>query len=104
VSKIFEPQDEYERVLVEMVELHRRKAHDYGTLDDPYNNLRASVDFGIPPWVGCMLRCNDKMQRVKAFIEKGKLLNESLEDNLMDMAVYPILALVLLREGAAQTS
>ena len=66
---------------------------------DPFANVRASEAFGIPGWVGAALRGNDKMKRIQAFALKGALANESLEDSLRDLAVYVIIALVLLEEG-----
>lgn len=89
---------DYLALLEGMREMHLRKAADYGTDDDPMNNLRASVAFGIPAWVGAALRANDKMKRVQAFATKGVLANESIDDSLMDLAAYALLALVLLRE------
>ncbi len=85
-------------VLEELAVIHRVKAADYGT-EDPLTNLRNSSEFGIPDWVGCMLRANDKMRRIKSMAIKGKLANESLEDSLLDLASYSILGLILFRES-----
>lgn len=94
---------EFLRILDEMRELHQRKAADYGRGQDPFANVRASAEFGIPAWVGVMVRAGDKLHRVKSFIHNGSLKNESLEDSLQDLAAYAIIALVLFREqqGAA---
>ena len=67
-------------------------------MEDPLTNLRNSTEFGIPNWIGCLLRANDKMRRIKSMAIKGKLLNESLEDSLLDLASYAILGLILFRE------
>lgn len=91
----------FHQILVELAELHDRKQADYGIATDPFANVRASSDFGIKPWVGAMLRGNDKMQRIKSFIANGNLKNESLEDSLRDLAVYCIIALVLREEENA---
>lgn len=88
----------YLALLDELRALHLRKAADYGTDADPLANLRASAELGIPPWVGCMLRLRDKWSRVQAFVKKGKLTNEPIDDNLADMAAYCLLALRLYRE------
>lgn len=45
-----------------------------------------------------MIRANDKMTRVKNMAKKGYLANESVEDSLLDIAVYAIIALILYRE------
>lgn len=94
----------FHRVLREMAETHDRKQADYGRVDDPFANVRASADFGIPGWVGCMVRANDKMARIKTaamqVVAGGDttLANESLEDSLLDLANYAVIGLVLLRQ------
>ena len=91
--------ERFHTILVELAELHDRKQADYGRGSDPFANIRASHEFGIEPWVGAMLRLNDKVTRVKSMILNGRLANESLEDSLRDIAVYSIIALVLWEEG-----
>jgi hypothetical protein len=91
----------YLKLLGDMRELHIRKAADYGRGADPFANVRASADFGIPAWVGVMIRANDKVHRIKSFLANGNLKNESVEDSLMDLAAYSLIALVLYREGQA---
>lgn len=93
-----EPDDEYLKILEEMREMHRKKAADYGG-NTGTDNLRASAEFGIAPWLGAVLRMNDKVTRIKSLTKNGRLENESLEDSLMDIAAYAILSLVLYREG-----
>lgn len=88
----------YLKLLDEMKELHCRKAADYGRGQDPLANVRAGADFGVPAWVGVMIRANDKMHRIKSFLANGSLKNESVEDSLKDMAAYALIALVLYRE------
>jgi len=81
---------------------HNLKQRDYGTDDDPFANVRAGEAFGIPAWVGCMIRANDKMRRIMAFARKGELSNESLRDSLMDLAVYSLIGIVLLEQEQKQ--
>jgi hypothetical protein len=89
----------FHAVLKEMGDTHDRKQQDYGTDGDPFANIRASREFGVSPWVGAYIRLNDKITRIKSFIKKGNLANESLEDSLIDIATYAAIALVLYREG-----
>jgi len=102
IDLAYEPDEgghpEYLKLLDEMRELHIKKAADYGRLSDPFANVRASADFGMPAWVGVMVRAGDKMHRIKSFIANGSLRNESVEDSLKDLAAYALIALVLLRE------
>ncbi len=90
----------YLQLLEEMKALHLRKAADYGRADDPLANLRKSREVGIDPCLGAWLRAKDKVQRIDSFFLKGTLTNESLEDSLLDLAAYCLLALTLRREEA----
>lgn len=86
-------------ILEEMAALHEKKASDYGLGKDVLANCRGSEEFGIPAWIGVVMRMNDKMTRLKSFAQKGVLANESAEDSLLDMARYSLIALILMREG-----
>ena len=88
----------YLRLLSEMAELHCKKAADYGSDQDPLANIRASEEIGIPAWKGAWLRAKDKVQRIDAFCCRGILVNDSVDDSLMDLAAYSLIALVLLQE------
>lgn len=90
--------ERFHEILRELGELHDRKQADYGTDNDPFANIRASAEFGIRPVLGAILRANDKVNRIKIWILKGALKNESIEDSLRDNAVYNIIALVLLEQ------
>jgi len=85
-------------ILDEIEELHDKKQQDYGRVSDPYANVRASEDFGIPGWVGTIVRANDKMRRLQKFSQDQSLVNESVEDSLLDLATYAIIALDLYRQ------
>ena len=89
---------EFHKILAELGELHSKKQQDYGSNSDPFANIRDSQEFGVKPWLGAFIRMNDKVRRLKEFAKKGTLANESVEDSLMDLASYAIIALVLFRE------
>ena len=97
-QEVMKETDQFYAIISDMADLHRKKGADYGTDEDPLANLRATSGFGIPPWVGAVMRANDKIIRMQSFINKGKLENESLEDSLVDCANYFVLALQLYRE------
>jgi len=82
--------------------LHDRKQADYGRSDDPFANVRASEDFGIAGWVGAVVRANDKMRRLQAAARGSQMKNESVEDSLLDLAVYAVIALLLFQEENEQ--
>jgi hypothetical protein len=84
--------------LTKAAALHLKKQADYGQVDDPLANVRGSKEWGIPPWVGAMVRGNDKVRRLQTFAQKGALENESVEDSFLDLCVYAIIGLVLYEE------
>jgi len=84
--------------LEQIAELHSLKQADYGVGEDPFANIRASQDFGVPPWVGAVIRLNDKVTRIKSFVQNGTLKNESVADSLLDISVYALIALILFEE------
>ena len=88
----------FETIVGEMIRLHDRKQKDYGSKKDPFKNVRSSESFGVPGWLGAVIRANDKMTRLKTFALTGSLANESVEDSLIDLANYAVIALVLYRE------
>jgi hypothetical protein len=82
-------------------EIHRKKSSDYGCPSgtDPLANIRNGARFvGIPAWKGAMVRLSDKVTRLASYNATGRLENESLEDNLIDLASYSLLALLLHQE------
>ena len=81
--------------------MHDRKQADYGRDDDPFYNIKQSAHWGVEPWQGAMMRADDKMGRIRNLAANGgELVNESIEDSLMDIAVYALIALVLRDEEA----
>jgi len=88
----------FHEILKELGDLHDLKQNDYGRGDDPFANLRASTEWGIRPWIGALVRLNDKVRRLQSFALKGSLANESVKDSLLDISVYSAIALVLYEE------
>ncbi len=86
-------------ILYKLGRLHDKKQKDYGTDADPFNNIRSSAkEWGIPAWVGAMLRATDKVRRLQKFADKGELANESVIDAFDDLAVYAVIARVMYEE------
>ena len=88
----------FHEIIKELGELQDKKQADYGRDNDPFANVRASEEWGVPAWVGVMIRLTDKVRRLQRFAQRGLLMNEGAEDSLRDIAVYAIIALVLLEE------
>jgi hypothetical protein len=95
---------EFERVIQEVLEMHRRKGADYGTDEDFFANVSASGNWGIAPWVGAMMRANDKVVRLQAAAKGSTLKNEGIEDSLIDIATYAIIAVCLFRRQTASAN
>jgi hypothetical protein len=90
---------EFLKILKEIGDLHKKKGADYGVEDDIFLNIRQSMDWGVQPWVGAMVRAGDKVVRLKAAAMGSDLENEGVEDSLIDLAAYSIIALALYREN-----
>ncbi len=91
--------ERFKAILKRISDTHDKKQADYGTSEDPFANISASTEFGIEPWVGTVLRMNDKMTRIRSFIKNGTLKNESIQDSLLDICVYAAIALVKYEES-----
>jgi hypothetical protein len=87
-------------LLEQMADLHSRKNANYAG-DDPLSNLKRCQVLNIPPLLGVLVRLQDKWSRIEQ-LAKGQpdLVGESLEDTLMDSAIYALLAIVLMREAS----
>lgn len=90
--------EKFHRILRDLGHLHDRKQADYGKVDDPFANVRAAEEWGVPEWVGAMIRATDKVRRLQTYARRGTLANEGVEDAFMDLAVYAVIALVLFEE------
>jgi len=78
--------------------LFDRKNQDYAKETDPFHNVRSANSWGVDPWVGVMIRLEDKVHRLHTFAKKKKLNNESAQDSLRDISVYALIALALYEE------
>ena len=79
--------------------LHDAKQADYGMEDDPFYNVRRGAEeWGVRPWVGAMMRLNDKVKRLQAYARKGSLANEPPSESFLDIAVYALIAHILQEE------
>jgi uncharacterized protein YqgQ len=86
-------------LLEEMADLHGRKNSNYASPTDPLSNLRRCQALGISPLMGILVRLQDKWSRIENLVRGvPDEVGESLEDTLMDNAVYSLLAIILIRE------
>lgn len=89
-------------IVQEMIDLHDKKQSDYGRDTDPFANVRGSVEWDMPAWVGAMVRAQDKIRRLQQYNKKGTLANEGARDAFMDLAVYAVIALCLWEEEVGE--
>jgi len=91
---------DFYKLLEQMADLHSRKNHDYAGESDPLKNLRACERLNLKPFLGVLVRLQDKWSRLEEFVNSGQLMvkNESVIDTLMDNAVYSLLAIILYKE------
>jgi hypothetical protein len=84
--------------LLDIENPHPSSRRYYGADHDPFANIRSSMDFGTPGWIGAFIRLNDKIIRIKNFAKRRQLANESVEDSMRDIAVYALIGLVMYEE------
>lgn len=89
----------FDALLEHVREIHNAKNSDYASDADPLSNFRKSEALGIPAWKGILVRMGDKWSRIEQLASGKTPKNESLEDSLIDNAVYSLLAVLALRES-----
>jgi hypothetical protein len=92
----------FHALLKQIGDLHDKKQQDYGRGTDAFANVRASQEFGVASWIGCMIRAQDKLKRLQTYAQKGTLANEGVEDSFLDLAVYALIGLILFRESTEE--
>lgn len=86
----------FNKVVEEILALHDKKNADYGTKENPLNNLQECTRLGLDPTLGIVVRLQDKWSRIENFYRNGDLKNESLRDSFIDNAIYSLLAVTIL--------
>ena len=92
VEESTEAPGDFDRICQDLMALHARKNKDYGNAADA-----SYREFGLVSYV---IRLNDKMNRLKSLTKPGveqEVKGESIEDTLMDLAAYAIMAIESLR-------
>lgn len=86
-----EKEELFKDITTQLYDILIKKNHDYGSsVSQTYR------DFGLTSYA---IRISDKLNRLKTLIKEEKLLvtDESIQDTLMDLAGYSVLALVELK-------
>ncbi len=90
----------FEDVLKQMLATHEAKRNDYAG-EDPFGNFRESEKLGIPAWLGALVRLSDKYTRIMNLAggRERKVKDETIDDTLLDLAVYAIIVLCLRKRS-----
>ena len=91
---------EFEDIQSEMFELFLRKQADYGPTNVGMGSEVVDTDKKVKrSLAGLSVRMNDKVQRLLNLTFNNKVpKNESLEDTLIDIANYAVMALIVHRQ------
>lgn len=85
----------FDTILERMAAIHKAKNADYGS---SYNLAPALL--GIPAHVGLLVRMTDKLARACRLAQgqAPQVEGEALQDTLLDLANYAVLAILALEE------
>lgn len=91
----------FHELLETMRNIHNAKNADYGD-GKQLGNFMESQGFGVDPFKSVLIRLSDKYSRIKSLCKRdnyeGEVKDESIEDTLIDLANYSLLAIIIRRE------
>ena len=95
--------DRIPTLLQELQDIHNRKNAGYSGAEnkDAFSNFRLAEMFGVPAPTGVLVRMSDKFSRSASLIRQpgNEQVGENLDDTLIDLAAYALIAVCLLREA-----
>lgn len=93
--------DPFEAALIAMVETNRRKRADYASDGDPWRNFKDTArQVNSTPGMSCEVLIATKQSRLSNLLGTGRNpQNESVEDTVLDRAVYSVIALAMFKQG-----
>lgn len=104
-SKDLNEDEEFKNLLKQMWTIRQKKRQDYNVQAKgnflEIENFKMAELFGIPSWVGILIRISDKFTRLASFVRKGfnAVEDETVEDTLLDLANYSLLCLIEYKKG-----
>ncbi len=95
-----DPEDEFDKALIEIKEIHNKKKADYSDKNNRFSNFDMSALFaGISVPQTFEVLIGTKQARIIELTKPGKVANnESLVDSYLDRAIYCILAYVYMKD------
>lgn len=98
--------DPFESVLVDIIRMNRRKRADYAADADIFSNFRDTASMlglsGFGEQESALFNILQKIARLKSLRANGRMdnpNNESAVDTVLDLAVYSVIYLALMREA-----
>lgn len=91
----------YLQLLEDMKSLHIKKNAGYsGDSQDRWANFRLAETLGVSTFLGVMVRMSDKWIRITNLVKNSSFdkVGEAIEDTLMDLASYALIAICILKE------
>lgn len=97
--------DPFEGVLVDIIRMNRKKRADYAADADIFSNFRDTASMlglsGFSERESALFNILQKIARLKSLRANGRMdnpNNESVVDTVLDLAVYSVIYLALMRE------
>ena len=91
----------FKGILKELWEQHLSKSADYGTDEDPLDNIHSAADIGIEPWVYAFQCAREASRRVRNHLKGRKQLSgDKLSNALLDEASWAILSELERRQSS----
>lgn len=100
-SVTLDPDDPFDSILIDMVRINRAKRNDYAGQDWwTQNFIDSAYMTNTTPGHSCEILIGTKQSRLRTLLKPAvKAKNESIEDTIMDRAVYSVIAVGIYREG-----
>ena len=99
---VLNPDDPFERVIMDMVATNRRKRADYAVDGSPWSNFDDTANAlgidGFTPVDSVNFNIEQKSARLRSLRKNGRMSdprNESVTDTYLDRAVYAVIALAM---------
>lgn len=99
---VLNPDDPFERVIMDMVATNRRKRADYAVDGSPWSNFDDTANAlgidGFTPVDSVNFNIEQKSARLRSLRKNGRMQdprNESVTDTYLDRAVYAVIALAM---------
>lgn len=101
---VLNPDDPFERVIMDMVATNRRKRADYAVDGSPWSNFDDTANAlgieGFTPGDSVNFNIEQKSARLRSLRKNGRMSdprNESVADTYLDRSVYSVIALAMYR-------